>query len=263
MKVHAPDRNDRTAAGTTDRAGSGHALGRLESNDLTLFAFHHAGGGMASFSGWQRRLGTDVRIAPVSLPGRTDALRWGRTDVTDVIDALDATLDGELDRPHAFYGHSMGALLAYALARRRYHRGRQLPQCLLVGAARAPHARIPDRLASIEAHQLGALLPGALRQGGAGEHLALRMAKKRLLRADLRLCRSAAGSAVEPLPCPIATFIGRNDPFVSLAEIEQWARYTTRYCRTYAFDGGHFFYRDTPTEFFQALSGELRSVVVR
>lgn len=112
-----------------------------------LFCFPYAGGGASAYRRWQRGLDAHdagVQVMPVQLPGREERYDEPRfTDLDALVDDLDAQLDEELAEPHIFYGHSMGALIAYSLARRRQARGAALPRALVLSSYRAPHLPSP------------------------------------------------------------------------------------------------------------------------
>ncbi|MFD0329339.1 thioesterase II family protein [Streptacidiphilus monticola] len=106
---------------------------------LRLFCFPYAGGGASTYAGWQRRLGSRVQVLPVQLPGRESRSGEPRfTDLGALVRDLDRELADELDFPHILLGHSMGALIAYALARHRAELGERLPEALVLSAYRAP-----------------------------------------------------------------------------------------------------------------------------
>ena len=84
---------------------------------MRLYCFHHAGGGAAAYRGWPDAAGTGIEIVAVRLPGRENRFvepRFRR--MTDVAEALRGPLRAGLDRPYAFFGHSLGALVAYETA---------------------------------------------------------------------------------------------------------------------------------------------------
>jgi len=106
-------------------------------NTVRLFGFHHAGGGPSAFAGWRYALGGAVDVVPVVVPG------GGHHDFASLVERLADELAPRLDEPHVFYGHSMGALVAYRLTRLREGRGQRLPDRLLLGAFAAPHLAHP------------------------------------------------------------------------------------------------------------------------
>lgn len=225
---------------------------------IRLFCFHHAGGGALTFAGWQRRVGPDVSVLPVRLPGReTRRTEEHITDGARLLDELQHDLGDLLDEPHAFYGHSLGALVAYRFAQARVRAGQRPPQLLTVGACAAP--QLPSPLVKT------LLSPGlpdeelVLALGGRdGIPAPLRSRVGRLgavLRADLRLAHSLRATPVTPLPCPLDAYAGADDPLVSASEVHAWKHCTTARFRFRTVHGTHFFVRgrDVPGAVGEAL----------
>ncbi len=184
--------------------------------------------------------------------------------MAQVVAAIDHDIGPLLRRPFIFYGHSMGALVAYHLTRLRQSCGRSLPERLLVGAYPAPH--LPHRLADcahLPDEDLLALLPP---QPALHSHLlhqapGLAAAAAARLRLHLGLCDSVAPAesnrpectghgfpqrVSDPLRCPVDVFTGISDPLVTVAEAAAWRHHTRAGCRVHRLPGGHFFTRETP-----------------
>src|SRR5262245_63225231 len=86
---------------------------------VRLFCFPYAGGGASVFRGWADCLPGAVEVCPVQMPGRETRFREPAfTRLPPLVEALAASLRPHLDRPFAFFGHSLGALVAFELARR-------------------------------------------------------------------------------------------------------------------------------------------------
>lgn len=219
-----------------------------------LFAFHHAGGSTTAFAGWSRALAGRMDVIAVDLPGRD-----GHRDLRSLAEAVIAKY--QFHGEYLFYGHSMGALVAYRVARALVERDGAGPKRLMVGAFPAPHL----------AHRLGAVhrlpdpelarwllsvsdIPVTLL-----EDWRLARAVDRL-RADLRLCETHDRAApVTPLPCPIDVFAGVGDQLVRVEDAKAWTRYTKRSCELYRVPGGHFFPREQRGSFFQAFDQAINS----
>jgi surfactin synthase thioesterase subunit len=243
------------------RSGAGYAHPpATDTARLRLFCFHHAGGAASAFNGWQRALGRDVTVIPVQLPGREARIGEPRhRDMAALVRELAEHLGPLLSGGHAFYGHSMGAFVAYALTRLRLRAGHRPPAALLVGASRAPH--LPQPLAA--AHDLpdGDLARLLVDLGGVATDLHrhphwLRAATS-LLRDDLTLCASHRHADAEPLPCPIHVFAGDADPLVRIEDATAWARHTRQRCEVHLVPGGHFFTRDSQAAFLSRVSAVL------
>ncbi|MER7518000.1 alpha/beta fold hydrolase [Streptomyces sp. NPDC126499] len=250
-------------------AGSAYLLPRQPDPTrapLRLFCFHHAGGAASSFSGWQERLGGGVAVVPVQLPGREHRVKEPRLrDFARLVDELDEALDPLLEAPYAFYGHSMGGIVAHELTRRRVERGLTPPRQLLVGACPPPHRPhlgdgVPPERRTDE--ELTAWMAGL---GGLPELVRrypewLRLAVA-VLRDDLSLVHShshghghghshgsgaGAAAVLEPLPVPVRALAGSSDPLVPPRLAAEWGRHTTADFRVFTLAGGHFFHRSAP-----------------
>ncbi|MFJ1969319.1 thioesterase II family protein [Streptomyces sp. NPDC087903] len=244
-------------------------LGRAPRKDarLRLFCFHHAGGGASFFSSWAGRLPSDVDVLPVQLPGREARYREPRfRDAGDVVEALGRELAAALDEgPWAAYGHSMGAMVAFALTAARLRAGGRPPEALFLGAYAAPHvsSTLPpaDRY---DDHELARLLVdfGGLSPQFLGRDDWLRVLLP-VLRDDLRICATAHRAGLpDPhdeqarLPLRVEAFAGADDPLVTPDAVGAWGQYVHRFRMT-TVPGGHFFPREAPDPFFDRLNSSL------
>lgn len=214
---------------------------------LNLFCFHHAGAGAMTFAGWRRRPGPQVCVLPVRLPGRETRLRERRiTDAGLLLRELAADLGPLLERPHAFYGHSLGALVAYRFAQHRVRHGLRPPEAVLVGACTPPH--LPARFGVGDAVPDRELLALLTRCGDLPELLLQRPQRLRTLlatlRDDLLLAHSLRSRPGDPLPTPLLAFAGRDDQIAPEVDMRAWARCTTAGFALRTVSGGHFFVRD-------------------
>ncbi|AZQ33039.1 thioesterase [Streptomyces cyaneochromogenes] len=244
-------------------------LGRAprEGARLRLFCFHHAGGGASFFSSWPGRLPFDVDVLPVQLPGREARYREPRfQDAGEVVEALGRELAPRLDEgPWAAYGHSMGAMVAFALTAARLRAGGRPPEALFLGAYAAPYVSPslppPDRY---DDHELARLLVdfGGLSPRFLGRDDWLRVLLP-ILRDDLRVCATHHRAGLpDPdderarLPLHVEAFAGVDDPLVTPGAVRAWGRYVNSFRMT-TVPGGHFFPRQAPDPFFDRLSPSL------
>ncbi|WP_409468110.1 thioesterase II family protein [Streptomyces sp. HC307] len=244
-------------------------LGREPRADarLRLFCFHHAGGGASFFASWPARVPPEVDVLPVQLPGREARLRERRfQDAGEVVEALDRDLGSLLDEgPWAAYGHSMGALLAFALAAARLRVGARGPEALFLGAYAAPH-RTPT-LPAPDRYDDGELARLLVDFGGLAPQFLDREDWLRALlpvvRDDLRICASHRRARLpDPdderarLPLDVEAFAGTDDPLVDAEAVRAWAWYARGF-RLTTVPGGHFFPREAPVPFFDRLNRSL------
>ncbi|MEU4609733.1 thioesterase II family protein [Streptomyces umbrinus] len=226
---------------------------------VRLLCFPFAGGGASAYARWQSELdarGASVDVLPVRLPGREGRSGEPRfTELASLVEELDERLDEVLASPHLLYGHSMGALVAYALMRRRQERDAPLPRAALLAAYRAPHLP-PPRLDSDTGAGAGAdgscvasdsgLARALVALGGLPEallgHPEWLRALLPVVRDDLALCASA-GPAGGSVRVPLHLFAGSDDSLVRTSEVTAWRRYAARGCEVRVLPGGHFFLR--------------------
>jgi surfactin synthase thioesterase subunit len=226
--------------------------------DVRLFCFHHAGGAASAYQGWQERLGPRIAVLPVQLPGRERRAAEARfTGIDALVADLDRDLDPVLREPYAFYGHSMGAIVAYNLTLLRTARGGVPPVRLMVGAYPPPHllAPITDAL-DLTDEQLARWMvdTGGMSELVLGYPDWVRSALS-LLRDDLRVCQShRPPPAGRTLPCPIDVFAGDRDPLLPLDRVAGWAQHTSAGCQVHTVPGGHFFLHESSTLLLRTVS---------
>ena len=209
-----------------------------------LFCFPHAGGGASSFNGWRKLLPAGIELAAIQLPGRED--RQAEPAVTDIgvlIAALLPHMEPLTGLPFLFYGHSLGAIVAFDLLRKMWRCRLPMPCALIVSGRRAPQLPL-----SHKAHGLGPDEEFAdyLRLMGATPKAILDRSHWRdrlfpTIRADLNISDLYEYADEPPLDCPIHCFPGRDDPLVTHEEWRAWAAQTTAGFKLTELRGGHFF----------------------
>jgi surfactin synthase thioesterase subunit len=224
---------------------------------LRLFCFPYAGGGSALYRRWQERLGPQVAVCPVNLPGRERRARHPRfIDMGALVAELNTELGPYLNTPYMFFGHSMGASIAYRLAQRRWADGGLLPRALLLSAA--PSAGVPRAGLSAETDP-GTLARLLVDLGGLPEQVLSRPDWLEVLmpviQDDLLLCASDVSQPADawPLPIPFHLFGGRDDPLVDVSDLAGWQRHSVFETDVALFQGGHFYLRDDPDRFLASL----------
>ena len=165
----------------------------------------------------------EVLICPARLPGRENrAAEPPLRTMTELVAALADAIHPYLDLPFAFFGHSMGAVVAFELAELLRQRNQPMPKALFVSGARAPRFRRgwtppPD---PSDDELLRELVPEAL------EDQELRQIVLPALRADTALYRNYVYQERPPLDCPIHAYGGASDPNVKLEHLEAWQEHT-------------------------------------
>lgn len=211
---------------------------------LRLFCFPYAGGTASIYHQWQSSLPPSVEVCPVQFPGR--GKRMGETPFTDVFPLVEATaiaLQPFLDKPFAFFGHSMGGLISFELARHLRRERAPMPAHLFVSGRRAPQFPSGDapthdlpEAEFVEAVQKLEGTPAEVLQHPELRHLMLP-----LLRADFSVCETYRYTDEPPLDCPISVFGGLQDRDVQRQHLEPWGEQTTRPATIRMLPGDHFF----------------------
>lgn len=213
---------------------------------VRLFCIPFAGGGASAFRSWPEALPETIEVLPVQPPGREGRIRERAfTRVEPLVEALAGTLDDDPGggRPYALFGHSMGTLIGYELARTLRRQGRPGPVHLFVSAHRAPHR--PSREEPIHALPEPEFRDRLRRLNGTPEavleHPELMELLGPLLRADFALDESYRYREGRPLDCPITAFGGDADSDVPTEELSAWSEHTRARFRAHVYPGDHFF----------------------
>lgn len=238
-----------------------------EEAELRLFCLPYAGGGAALYRPWLAHLPPSIELTMVQLPGREARLREAPyTRMDDLIEDLTPAVAASLDRPYMLFGHSMGALLAFELARALVCRGAPAPECLFVSGRRAPQLPDPDE----PLHTLAdaAFVRAIVRRyNGIPRAILEDVELLRLflptLRADFTLLEGYSYRPGPPLTCPIMAFGGRADERASCAELAAWGCQTPTPVEVTLLPGDHFYLQSARAELVAALVERTRDLVGR
>jgi medium-chain acyl-[acyl-carrier-protein] hydrolase len=228
---------------------------------LRLLCFHHAGSGASLFRNWRLPEDLSAEVWAVQLPGRENRRA---EEPFRRIEPLLATLLDELrpllDRPFAFFGHSMGALIAFELSRELRRADRPLPVRLFLSARRSPElasrhpdaSTLPDPEFFAKLDLLAGESPSAIRDPELIELLAP------LIRTDFELCESYRYRDEAPLPVPFSCLSATDDAEVDWAEVAAWERHSSVSCRHRVYSGSHLFIRDHEQSVLADIAADLR-----
>ncbi|ASC71013.1 Linear gramicidin dehydrogenase LgrE [Halomicronema hongdechloris C2206] len=230
---------------------------------LRLFCFPYAGGGALTFRGWEAHLPATVELCPIELPGRGMRLREPPFDrLAPLAEAIVEALLPCLDKPFAFFGHSMGALLSFEVARRLRRLQRQ-PGQLFISGRRAPQWPDPDP--PIHALPEAEFIAELRRLNGTPaavlENRELMQLLLPTLRADFAVLETYGYEPAPPLNCPIAAFGGLQDPDVTCEMLEAWRQQTCSGFSLQMLPGDHFFLHAAQPMLGQALHRALASLI--
>lgn len=210
-----------------------------------LFCFSHAGVGAAPYRLWAAGLPPELELCAIQLPGRANRLNEPPLDsIPAIVTALVVALRDELDGPFAFFGHSMGAIIASETARALTTQGIASPHHLFVSGRRPPH--VPDSWPPMHRLSDAAFVAEINRRYGGIpaevlEHRDLMELLLPSLRADITALETYQPSPAPSLPCPISALGGIDDPFAPREHLEAWRSETRSAFRVQMFPGGHFY----------------------
>ena len=227
---------------------------------LRLFCLPPAGGGASIYRSWQAGFPSEFDVCSVQLPGRETRLMeppFSRMD--PLVEALAEALVGALDRPFALFGHSMGALIAYELAKLLRQKYQMAPEHLFLSACQAPE--VPD---AKRWHDLSEqALMAELRQvtgfpAEALEHEELMRLVLPTIRADAAVTETYVYRPAEPLDVPFTVFASERDEIVPRPAVDPWRDHTSAAFELHLVDGHHLYIQEQAPRIIRVILEKLR-----
>ncbi|HWS52585.1 MAG TPA: alpha/beta fold hydrolase [Pyrinomonadaceae bacterium] len=211
---------------------------------LRLLCFPYAGGGAHVFRAWAERLSPRFEVCAAQFPGRgARLLEEPYAKLGQLLAESSRALSPLADKPFAFFGHSMGALVCFELARLLRREGRPMPLGLFVSGRSGP--RSLRGVARLSVMPEGELLEELRRFAGVPAEVLENAELMRMMlpsiRADFAACEGYSYVEEPPLPCPVTAFGGEGDPEAGAEGLGQWRDETAARFSLRMFPGGHFF----------------------
>jgi medium-chain acyl-[acyl-carrier-protein] hydrolase len=229
---------------------------------LRLLCFPYAGGGPSVFGGWAEALPEEVELIAVRLPGRHSRIAEAPyADWAELLAQVGTVVNDLADRPFALFGHSLGAMIVYELARRTAGGAGAAPCWLLLAGCRAPGVpllvqaihRLPDeefarslsmvtatpREVLADRRMMGLVLP--------------------LMRADLTLAETWPPVAPTRVHLPATVFVGRKDTFAPPWSARGWSQFVGP-LKTHVLPGDHFFIHSVDGAFLDLLATDVAAI---
>ena len=232
---------------------------------IRLFCFPYAGAGISCFRTWTNQLPSAIEICSIQLPGRENRRREAPFKrMKSIIETLAPILRPYLDKPFAFFGHSMGGLLSFELARELRRRNWQQPDRLLISACRAP--QLPDLATPLHRLPEARFIEKLKRFKGIPEEVLASRELMQLflptLRADFEILETYFYLNEEPFDFPIAAFGGLEDDKVSIEELDGWREQTKSEFYLQMFSGDHFFLQANNRQLLPALARQMEELLI-
>jgi medium-chain acyl-[acyl-carrier-protein] hydrolase len=228
---------------------------------VRLFCFPYAGGGSVGYYPWRDGLRPEIELVLVHLPGREQRLRESLlTRFEMLVEMLADELSQEIEgKPFSFFGHSMGSLVAFEVARELRRRYNRVPRHLFLSGFRGAHLKDPDEpcsdLPEVE------FIESLLQYEGIPEMIINNEELKELflpiLRADFKILETYTYKEDRPLDCPITVFGGLSDPKFHREDIDQWGIHTSAQFNAHYLPGGHFFLHDCKSQIINYINHAL------
>ncbi len=225
---------------------------------MNLFCFHHAGGAASFYKKWPTALSPKVQVIPVQMPGRET--RYGETfasSIDEMVNDLVHHKDVFADKPYAIFGHSLGALFGFELARRLVERDGPAPRFFVSSGHGAPRRQPADeKLHMLPDKQFIERMRE--KYGGVSDEV---IACEELLefllprfRADIRMAEQHTSNDSVPVRFPVAVMHGRGDKSVSMDDVKGWQNETLAEVSIHEFDGNHFFIETNEIQVFEVVN---------
>jgi surfactin synthase thioesterase subunit len=227
--------------------------------DLSLVCLPHAGGSASYFRPLSTALAAVADVLPVQYPGRQDRRAEPPIrSISRLADEILTVLESLPRRRLVLFGHSMGACVAFEVAR-RIERDSSLELVGLVASGRTAPPRLRDR--HVRSMDDDGVIAEIRRLNGTDDRLLLDDDVIRMIMPAIRGDYTAVESyRYEPAPrlrCPVSVLVGDSDPQVTLAEAEEWRDHTDGDFTLRAFPGGHFYLSEQNDQVAKALTEDL------
>lgn len=228
---------------------------------IRLVCFPHAGGSASYYFPMSAALAPEFDVFGVQYPGRQDRYSEPFIETIDELaDQAHAALSAVPDAPLAFFGHSMGAVLAFEVARRCEAAGDRKVLTVFASGSRAPSRYGDERQAKTDTdlvrvmRELGGTDPRVL------ENPDLLATFLPAFGNDYRALQDYRRGTDVGISAPVVVMTATDDPKTSVDDARAWHGHTTGGGEVHTFAGGHFYLEKQPQKVVDVVARKLREL---
>ena len=231
---------------------------------MNLFCIPYAGGSANIYLPWRNNL-PGINVLPVELKGR--GRRFDESvyqSVEEAVEDILFTIDSDLQTDnYAFFGHSMGGILAFELYNRIKQGGKNKPAHIFFSGCKPPHLRETQKQKTYNL-STEELTKKLAEMGGTPQEI---LSNPDLLdiflpviRADYHMIENYSYKGDKGLESDISILIGDQDS-VSLEEARDWEKLSKGDIQLYTLEGNHFFIHHQTQDVMNIIRNRLRSIL--
>lgn len=230
-------------------------------DEIILYCFPYSGASASFYLGWTAQLDKRIKIVPVEYPGRGS--RFGEkccNDMDEMVEAVSPAILKNGTKNCAFFGHSLGGLVAYETALKLREMGKKLPKHMFLSGCTPPHEKYGDKMLHLLSDD--EFLKELVELGGMKEEILNNREILKLylpvIRADYRiyeLYKYKAGQ--EPLPVDYTVLMGNTDVIAGGRNMMDWKSYTSEKFQMRHFEGDHFFIHEQSGTLMETIEEQL------
>jgi len=227
---------------------------------MRLFCFPYSGAAASIYYPWSSILPETIEICPIQYPGHGTRVGESLIDsLPDMIPLIAQAIQTFVDKPFSIFGHSMGALLGFELARFLQQDRSPAPEYLFVSGHNAP--QLPDVSEPIHKLPDQQFIDRLRKLNGTPEDVLqneeLRDLVLPIIRADFKLSETYQYQYYEPLSCSLCACGGLSDNYITRDGLDAWREQTTGKFSLRMFPGDHFYLNDSRMLLLQVIAREL------
>jgi len=229
-----------------------------------LICFPFAGSGASIYQGWRNQIDGRINLYGLQAPGREDRIKEEPLiNLNKLIDELMVSLSSlNQNLPIILFGHSLGAIIAYELAKKIH--GTKIKSALLIVSGRqAPNilskfpsvSHLNDEQLLQEITVLNGI-PDEILQNNELLEIVLPV-----LRADFKLADNYYAEIKDKLDCPVIAICSLDDPWVSVEEANKWKLTTIGLFQVKTFLGDHFYFKKNPSDLINFINLQIAAII--